>query len=501
MYQFTKVKSPQSYSGWHYLLIGIVLLVVTCSVFAADTDDFQSQVLPQNGKKLAAASAELDGVPGAELVLFTVDNQGVRYLKIYSPDATGRYDTIPKIDLELPQGVFGFQVTEMDADQREELLLLALDAVLLMEFDQGRFSAAPKTVTTFERLYALPNPDCVIPYMFAFDLNGDGTKELLLPAWNGVRVLQKKENGYVLLKLLSLAYKADGIRDINLLSGSCSGNIGFHLPIVTSHDLNTDRNADLLVETSSGLSVFYQTGVLQFSERANRVLDIKPSYLEDLFFKTSGLADLNNDRLLDYCRVFTQSSGSDYKTVVEVFFGNLQEGYSTRPSKRIVLDEYGVGLSLIDLDGSGVSAIVIATIPVSPTNMVKALLVKGMPLDLRVYRSEGGIISDQPAVVKRVTCGLNLFKSACPVRYIGTLAADLNADKACDLVIITDDNELQVFPGSRQLSLADKPSVVRKTSGVTSLEIADLNGDAKTDIILFGRDEDGRDVVTLLKTK
>jgi hypothetical protein len=433
--------------------------------------------------------------------VFTVDNLGERHLRIYSPGVSDSYDTIPKADLELPASVFGYQIADIDSDRRDEILLLGFDVVYLIDFTPGQFAAPPKSIATFERLFSLPNPSFVTSFQFAMDLNGDGIRELVLPVWNGIRIMQKKDNGYQLVKLLSLAYNSDGIRDLNLLNGGCSGEMGFHLPVVTAHDLNTDRSTDLLVETSTGLAVFYQTGNLQFSDRPNRILDIKPSYLEDLFFKTAGLGDLNNDRLLDYCRVFTQSSGSDYKTVIEIFLGNMQEGFSTRPSKRIVLDQYGVGMSMVDLNGSGVSSIIVATIPVTPTSMVKALLVKGMPLDLNIFESNGGVFGDQPVLTKRVTCGLNLLRSACPVRFIGALTGDLDSDKDCDLIVITDDNELQVFPGGRQSLFADKPSIVRKTHGVTSLETADLNHDSKTDLILLGLDEDGRNVITLLRTK
>ncbi|TFH65637.1 MAG: hypothetical protein E4G91_01760 [Candidatus Zixiibacteriota bacterium] len=187
--------------------------------------------------------------------------------------------------------------------------------------------------------------------------------------------------------------------------------------------------------------------------------------------------------------------------MIEIFFENMQEGYSTRPSKRIVIDEYSVGLSLLDLDGDGVSSVIVATVPVTPTSLVKALLVKGIPLDLRVYESNGGVFGDQPVMTKRVTCGLNFFKKACPVRYVGALTGDLASDNKCDLVVITDDDELQVFPGSDKMIFADKPSIVRKTRGVAALETADLNDDAKADLILLGRDEDGRGVITLLMTK
>ena len=488
--------------AWRYCLIALLLmLAASCTVLAADTDNFFEQTLPQNGKTLATVPADFDDARGAELFVFTVDNLGTRHLRVYSPDAAGLYDTIPKADLELPAGVFGYQVIDINADRRDELLLLGLDAVYQLQFEKDRFASALKTTCTFERLFAIPNPDFITSYRFAFDLNADGVSELVLPAWNGVRILQKKENGYTQLKQLSLTYGADGVKDINLLNGTCSGDLGFHLPMITAHDLNTDKSIDLLVETSSGLAVFYQTGNLQFAERPNRVLDVKSSYLEDLCFRTTGLADLNNDRLLDYCRVFTQSSGTEYKTVIEIFLGNMQEGYSTRPSKRIVLDEYGVGLSLLDLDGDGVFSVIVATVPVTPTSLVKALLVKGMPLDLHVYESDGGVFGDQPVMTKRVMCGLNFFKNACPVRYVGALTGDLDSDNKCDLVVITDDNELQVFPGGKKIIFADKPSIVRKTRGVVALETADLNHDAKADLILLGRDEDGRDIVTLLMTK
>ena len=406
--------------------VGAVLLVASCSVFAADTDDFAVQTLPLDGKVLALLPADYDDVAGDELLVFAADDQGARHLRIFSPSAADIYDTTPKLDLELPAGIFGVQIGDIDADHRDEVLLLSMDAVYLLEFDKGSFGTGFKTIATFERLFAIPNPDFITSYKFALDLNGDGVTELVLPCWNGVRILQKKDNGYSVVRQLLFNCKADGVKDVNLLNGSAVGDFGLHLPTITAHDLNTDKSVDLLVETSAGLAVFLQTGNLQFADNPNRVLEVKSSYLEDLYFRASGLADLNNDRLLDYCRIFTQEFGHEFKTVIEIFLGSMQEGYSTRPSKRIVLDEFGVGLSLLDLDGDGTSSIIVATVPVTPTSLVKALLVKGMPLDLHVFEADGGVFGDQPVMAKRVSCGLNFFKSRFPVRYIGALTGDLD---------------------------------------------------------------------------
>ncbi|TFH65638.1 MAG: hypothetical protein E4G91_01765 [Candidatus Zixiibacteriota bacterium] len=191
--------------AWRYCLIAaLLMLVASCAVLAADTDNFFAQTLPQNGKTLATVTADYDDARGAELFVFTNDNLGSRHLRVYSPGATGHYDTIPKADVELPAGVFGYQVADINADRRDELLLLGLDAVYQLQFERDQFALTPKTIATFERLFAIPNPDFVTSYRFAFDLNADGVSELVLPAWNGVRIMQKKENGYTQFRQLRL---------------------------------------------------------------------------------------------------------------------------------------------------------------------------------------------------------------------------------------------------------------------------------------------------------
>ncbi len=484
-----------------WLALGVALVAASCSLFAADTDNFASQSLPQDGKVLTVTSANYDDKDGAELIVFSADDRGQRHLKIFTANPAGLYDTIPKANFELPTGVFGYQIVDFDSDRRDELLLLGLEAAYLLDFDKGGYVSGLKPIASFERLFGIPDPNFVIEYKFAFDLNGDGIFELILPSWNGVRLLQKKDNGFAAAKQMALTYKADGVNDVNVLN--CSGNseVGFRLPIITVMDLNTDRSPDLLVETTAGLAIFYQTGNMQFADRPNRFLEVKPSYQQNLFFSASGLADLNRDRLLDYCRVFTQSSGDEFKTVIEIFFGNVQEGFSSRPSKRIVLDQFGAGLSLKDLDNDGTASIIIATLPVTPTSLVKALLVKGIPVELNVFEVDGGVIADQPVTVKRVSCGLSFFQDRIPAKYLGCVDGDLEGDRFNDLVVVTDDEELQVFPGGRRPLFSDKPSIVRKAKGVISVEARRLNGDTKADLILQGRDEDGRETVTLLITK
>ena len=84
------------------------------------------------------------------------------------------------------------------------------------------------------------------------------------------------------------------------------------------------------------------------------MLEVRAAFLDNLKFMSWGFGDLNNDKIVDYCRVFTQGGQDEFKTVLEIYLAVGQAGFSQRPSKRIVLDQYCVGLVVTDLDGDGV---------------------------------------------------------------------------------------------------------------------------------------------------
>ncbi len=214
-----------------------------------------------------------------------------------------------------------------------------------------------------------------------------------------------------------------------------------------------------------------------------------------------GFGDLNSDKIMDYCRVFTQGGRDEFKTVVEIYLASGQGGFSQRPSKRIVLDQYCVGLMVTDLDGDGSASAVVATVAVSSTSLVKSLLVKRMQVDLNVFQADGGILSEQPSSIKKVTCAVDFFGGDVPTRLIGCLHGDFDKDKLKELVTINDDDEIEIFKGARNPQFSDKPMLIRQTQRCNWLGSTDLNIDGKADLILHLVDETGRDVTSLLWSK
>ncbi len=467
---------------------------------AAGDERFDRQDIPFNSKVLGVFFPDLDGDAISELLLFLENDDQTRRLRILKQGQSRSFATATDIDLALPSTVFALQIIDFDNDRKEEILLLGHDTLYLLELDNGVYSGNMEVVASFEPLFSLPDPEHVTALDFAFDLNDDGVFELLLPNRCGVQLLVQHDGKYVRSHQFKIRQKAAGVRRRGLLQAGQQGAFSLALPRVAAHDLNTDRIQDVFIETANGLAVFHQTGDLNFRSVPDKRVGVRSSYREDLCFFTSALSDLNNDGLIDYCRVFTQAEGFDVKSLVEVFLGNIHSGYPQRPSRRIVLEEFIVGLTLVDL-GGGTTSLVVATEKLSTVSMVKSLMVKRIPVELKVFAFSGGMMAEEPLAVKKTSCALRLLGQQFPARFIGSMRADLDGDGKNELVVIDHDDKLQVYKGGGKEIFADKPLYSLSLPGTGTIITAHLDSDRKADLVLVGVDEDGRERITILRPK
>ncbi len=479
----------------------LVILGLACTSLAADKDSFDAQSITPNGKYILSVPVQFDGVAANELLILTRDEQRGRRLSLYQELSPKNFPSNPTLAAEVPASVFAIQVVDIDNDRREEIVLLGLDALYVLDHDDGGYAAAIKEIGRFDRLYTVPAPEYICDYSFMFDLDADRIPEAVVPSWDGLRILKKDRNGYTQIRSVAVehrcAYPATG----NVLREHARRDFSVSMPTLSVQDLNADRSSDILVASASGLAVLHQLGDLQFSINPDQLLQVKAAFLENLRFTSWGLADLNNDKLTDYCRVFTQGRDGDFKTILEVFLGNAQLGYPQRPSKRIVIDQFGIGFALADLDGDGSSSVILATISAASTNLVKSLLMQRIGVELSIFESEGGVFAEQAKFVKKLNCGIDFFGNDLPTRFIGCFDGDLDRDQIKDLVSISDDDELEIYRGTKNPHFSDKPVVTREATRCSSVDAHDLNLDGKGDLVVFGWDEDGREQVTVLWSK
>lgn len=468
---------------------------------AADTDNFSAQSIIPGGKILATIPFQFDGVGAKELAMVVTSEQRDFRLVVYRESVTRNYEPLPALSIDLPASVFAIQAVDLDGDNRTELALLGLEALYVVDFDDGGYAARAREFARFDRLFAVPRPDLVVEYEFLFDLNGDRQFDAVLPCWDGIRILKRDKAAFAAVRTVKIDHGSVAHLGKNLLTASTACGLAFTLPTIAVFDLNTDRSQDILVASGNGLAVSYQIGDLQFSETPSQLLEVRAAFLNNLKFMSWGFGDLNNDRIGDYCRVFTQGEQNEFKTVLEIYLAGGQGGFAQRPSKRIVLDQYCLGLAVVDLDGDGVASAVLATVNVSPTSLVKSLLVKRMQVDLSVFQPNGGVLSEQPTSVKKISCAIDYFGSGVPTRLIGCLHGDIDKDRLNELVSLNDDDEIEIFKGAQNPQFSDKPMLSRRTERCVWLDATDLNLDGKADLIVRSVDETGRDVTTLLWSK
>lgn len=487
---------------WRFRISGLILLLVAFSalqmVFAAGDDYFESQAIQIGGRLIAVAEADLYRDRGEELLLFLESDEGEHTLQILTQGLSRKYSTTPIAEVSLPESIFGRQVIDFDQDGREDLLLLAMDGLYQVKLGETAGTDTLLRLAEFPPLYSIPEPGTIVPLEMVYDLDGDGVFELLLPCWQGVRLFKLDGDKYDTLHQFHIRQRSGMPFNRSQLKSVGGDGMSFRMARVAVHDLNTDRILDVYVETAGGLAVFYQTGQLQFADQPDKEIAVRGSYRKNLLHASSAFGDINGDGLLDFCRVFTQGIDYDVKSLVEIFLGNIQNGYSQRPTKRIVLEEFAVGLTLVDLDGDGSFSVVVATQSLSTISMVKSLMVKRIPLELKIFSSVAGVIDDEPTAVKQVSCGLELLRQQFPGRFIGCLNADLDSDLRKDLAVVNHDDELEVYLGDSGSVFADKPSASMNLIFPRWIDSADLDGDRRSDLIVCGSDEDGREVVTII---
>jgi hypothetical protein len=467
-------------------------------VAAAGDEQFDRQDIQPDREIIETVCADLYRDIGYELLLFTDDHTDGKRLMVLTQGLGRNFSTNPIADLLLPAYTFGYQAIDFDGDRRDELLLLAIDALYLVDLDTPPDTDTITAVATFSPLFSVPEPRLMLPVELVFDLDGDDIGELLLPSWRGARLLQLRGEDYEEVTEFAIKQRSRPAFTPTHLQPRGSASFTFRLPRITVNDLNTDLIPDVYIESDGALSVFFQTGALQFQTEPDKHIDVRPAYLKNLYYSNSGFADINGDGLLDFCRVFTQGVEYDAKTLVEIFMANIQNGYPSRPTKRIVLEEFAVGMSLVDLNGNGSTSLIVATQDLSTIGMVKSLMVKRIPVELKIFGFEGGIIDEEPIAVKKVSCAVDLLGQQFPGRFLGCLTADCDRDGHNEFAVINHDNVLELFGGHGESVFTDKPvsSIGLPVAGL--ITAADLDGDKKDDFVIQGVDEHGQSNLIVL---
>jgi hypothetical protein len=335
------------------------------------------------------------------------------------------------------------------------------------------------------------------------DLDGDGRDDVLVPQRDGMSVYLRDASG-------AFALNQQIPMDLGALLPQWGSGIG---RLVTTYALPRVLVADLLGRGRPQLVFFAQDmlavhtlggdGRFGFEPEITIALRGRKSRRRFRLFQYQlppALVDLNGDGAVDILHVLAG------RGEVNAFLGTpggrsvfptLEKPRPPDDAKKI--DGYIPSYWLRDLDGDGRQDLVLSTVEkLSVISGLQIFFTRQIDIQLMVFRGRAGqLFPREPDFVRSFTVPLSMYGTResfeIDTPFLPNVDGDFNRDGLRDLVIKRSPTRLAIYPGVRDGVFAAEPLVELPIDALydkTTIQVADLNGDGVSDLVLHHVDWD-----------
>jgi len=153
-------------------------------------------------------------------------------------------------------------------------------------------------------------------------------------------------------------------------------------------------------------------------------------------------------------------------------------------------DGYGGAASFGDVDGDGRPDLLSARVSVGLGEMARALIAKKMRVGWEVRRNLGRRFSDGADATKEVDFPVDTSQLADVEGPYPSVAGDFDGDGRADFFSAHGTDAFGVWLGGGKKLIADAPKAIVKILPSRHYRIVDLDGDRKSDVVVFYRQRD-----------
>ncbi len=454
----------------------------------AAEDPFDWIELPASGKTVAAELADFDGDGRADVLAIAyvgLPPRERRLIRIYRQDEGGVLATVP-VEIGLPPDTAGYDIADLDGTPGAELLLVRPQGVHALGFAGGTPAWRELPLPEAPSLGAVADERGLDRFPLARREFG-ARPWLLVPRFGETVALDA--DGAVRGRL-AVGGRANYIAPPTSAPGVSESEyeVFFDAPRLSVGDVDGDGRADVVASTRHELRVFLQSADGHFASAPSQVLHPALISPEDLV-RGSGLlraegGDVNGDGRMDL--LLSHTSGGLTATTSRAFVFLNREGSwkLDAPDQSLpVLEGWGTS-ELVDLDGDERPELVRFRVALSVLELVELLITREADVDLFVYRPDGdGVLGAEPFAERRINIP-GSFDTFRPLGVIPPLAADLNGDGQRDLLASGGGAAIEIWLGGPEFRFARRDArQACDTGGLARL--GDLDGDARTDLVLF----------------
>jgi len=502
----------------YLVLLAAVASVISLTALASksETVDF-SEIIINSPYTITQEIIAADVLPGKgkELVIFSVDEQGNRWLFIYQLDSTTQQYVVAEKAI-IPKAFYRFDLSALASKKADEkaqkmqrIYFISADSLSL--YQHNKF----KSLAKVKSLYIQQQADFLSRGDFIQDLNNDDFDDVIIADFDKIHILIGQGMNSFARQTLPIKPRVRALPT----------GVSYTEATLYFSDVNFDKKMDILLVGDGEMIIYPQFGNSQFTRKAIRVAinaaisgtewwnkrdesgeQLDQSNLE--YRKLEQLRDVNSDGIIDMVVRYTKTSGVlDRVNDYEIFLGKQNQGnliYSPNADSVIHAEGTLTGLTFVDIDGDDRLEVLLAGFDIGLSQIIGALVTGGIDQDVYVFKmNEQEKFPTKPAIKKGVelTFSLSSGQSGSAVVKL----ADVNGDGLKDLVLSDDDDELNIYLG-KKAGKKDKPFQKRSVSYSTKLPkdgkfvmVEDLNGDGKDDLLLKFSTLDGKDKAKQVK--
>ncbi|WP_139345308.1 FG-GAP repeat domain-containing protein [Pseudocolwellia agarivorans] len=435
---------------------------------------------------------------GKELVTFSVDDLGDRWLMIYVLNEQETYTEYYRTPL--PKDFYSFDISTWQADKLQTLYFLSSNNIYLLNQAQIEKKLPFKSIHAISSIAKGNNEQYLAKAHFISQLSNDKYDDIYIADFNQVHVFIQTEQG---LKTSVLPIQPEAL--------FTSEEITYFKTNIHFGDVNFDHLQDVMYIHNGQLVYFLQQADSTISPiphtiAINKLISnidwwnklgadgekLDQSNLS--YRKIEQIKDINNDNIIDMVVRFTQSEGVLNKTNdYEIYLGQNIDSklyFLDLPDSAIKAEGTLTDIQFVDINNDKKDEILVAGFDIGLSQIIGALLSGSIDQDVHLfYMDDKGHFNKKSKVTKEVQLNFSLSSgtSGNPV----VILLDVNGDKLQDLMLSEDDDTLKIYLGTDNARLfAKKPKkyeTVIPDQG-EMLVTDDLNNDGKDDILIkYGR--------------
>jgi hypothetical protein len=507
-------KHPFRRRGSLLFFFFVLICLLSFEGYGECADLFSAQSLMVEGSKLSVIPTDLDGRGLLEIVV--ISKTGVypkekRWISIFSADSSAKYSVTARQRWEIDQAAAILDVGDVAPSPGKEIFYLTGNGISYYpQREDGNFSTTFHNLLSFPTITVFPAAGSLPRGRLFADWKRNDRKMLLLPQFDSLVFFERNGSGGWQMAdqvtavprtfLFSDQVDDGAFRDFSL-------HTEFRLPRIFVEDFNGDGFSDLLLTEQESVTVYLHQSDGHFAPNpsATIVFPVRPSGKDadtSLSFLLTPV-DVNGDKFADMILTLTKGTGKflERKILIFIFFNQQKPDnpFAPQPDQTITVEGITPGINIEDVNGDGRGDLLFSSIRVGFWNIVKNLISKRVNLDTSIYLlGSDNRYPTKPDFHRKTSYQLDLTHG---IRFHGTwptLGGDFTGDGHKDLLVARDE-KIAIYPRNQGGDLFSKPLTQSEVFTSPFMNIVDLDGDGRDDLLFYEKKREGK-ISILLNT-